>query len=74
MTETPGPAWRHSGARPRRRRRRVLWLLAAILTAGATFALGVALGQALEEKPEPGRESTTVVRTLTVPLEPTTGG
>jgi hypothetical protein len=76
LTDTPGPAWRHSGARPRRRRHRVLWLLLAIVTAAIAFALGVALGQALEEKPEPGRESTTIVRTLTVPLEPaqTTGG
>jgi hypothetical protein len=46
------------------------------VTAAIAFALGVAFGQALEEKPEPGRESTTIVRTLTVPLEPaqTTGG
>ena len=66
----------HSGARPRRRRNRVLWVIAGVLTAAAAFALGVALGQALEENPEPSRTSTTIVRTLTVPLEPTqtTGG
>ena len=66
----------HSGARPRRRRNRVLWLFVGIVTAAVAFALGVALGQSLEENPEPGRESTTIVRTLTVPLEPrqTTGG
>jgi hypothetical protein len=64
----------HSGARPRRRR--YLWVIAAVLAAAVAFALGVALGQALEENPEPNRTSTTIVRTLTVPLEPTrtTGG
>jgi hypothetical protein len=66
----------HSGARPRRRRKRVLWLFVGIVTAAVAFALGVALGQALEENPEPNRDSTTIVRTLTVPLAPaqTTGG
>jgi hypothetical protein len=64
----------HSGARPRRRRNRVLWLIVGIVTAAVAFALGVALGQTLEENPEPGRQSTTIVRTLTVPLAPTTGG
>jgi hypothetical protein len=65
----------HSGARPRRRGR-VLWVIAAILAAAVAFGLGVALGQALEEEPEPGPTSTTIVRTLTVPLEPppATGG
>ena len=65
----------HSGARPRRRGR-VLWLIAAVLATAITFALGVALGQALEENPDPGPASTTIVRTLTVPLEPalTPGG
>jgi hypothetical protein len=64
----------HSGVRPRRRR--FLWWLLALAAAALTFALGVALGQALEENPEPTRQSTTIVRTLTVPLEPTptTGG
>jgi hypothetical protein len=75
LTDTPGPAWMHSGARPRRRRNRVLWLFVGIVTAAVSFALGVALGQALEETPDPDRApSTTVIRTLTVPLEPTTGG
>jgi hypothetical protein len=59
----------HSGARPRRRR--FLWWIIAIAVAALAFALGVALGQALEENPEPKRTSTTIVRTLTVPLEPT---
>jgi hypothetical protein len=64
----------HSGVRPRRRR--FLWWLLALAAAALAFALGVALGQALEENPEPTRQSTTIVRTLTVPLEPTptTGG
>jgi hypothetical protein len=64
----------HSGVRPRRRR--FLWWLLGLAAAAVAFALGVALGQALEENPEPNRTSTTIVRTLTVPLEPTetTGG
>jgi hypothetical protein len=61
----------HSGARPRRRK---LWWIAVVVAAILAFALGVALGQALEENPDPGPESTTIVRTLTIPLEPTTGG
>jgi hypothetical protein len=59
----------HSGARPRRRRR-LLWAITGVLTAAVVFALGVALGQALEENPDPSPTSTTFVRTLTVPLEP----
>jgi hypothetical protein len=57
----------HSGVRPRRRR--FLWWLLGLAAAAVAFALGVALGQTLEENPEPDRaRSTTVVRTLTVPL------
>jgi hypothetical protein len=48
----------------------VLWAIAGLLAAGVVFALGVALGQALEENPDPAPGSTTMVRTLTVPLEP----
>jgi hypothetical protein len=59
----------HSGARPRRRRR-VLWVTAVLLAAGVVFALGVALGQSLEDNPEPSPASTTIVRTLTVPTAP----
>lgn len=59
----------HSGARPRRRRR-VLWVIAALFAAGVVFALGVALGQSLEDNPEPSPASTTIVRTLTVPTAP----
>jgi hypothetical protein len=59
----------HSGARPRRRRR-VLWMVAALLVAGVIFALGVALGQSLEDNPDPSPASTTIERTLTVPTAP----
>ena len=59
----------HSGARPRRRRR-VLWVIAVLCAAGVVFALGVALGQSLEDNPEPSPASTTIVRTLTVPTAP----
>jgi hypothetical protein len=53
------------------------WWLAGLAAAIVTFALGVALGQALEENPDAERAPPrTLVRTLTVPLEPTqtTGG
>jgi hypothetical protein len=56
-------------ARPRRGRRAVA---VALLVAGglALFALGVGLGRALEENPEPGG-SVTQVRTLRpLPLAP----
>ena len=59
----------HSAARPRRR---YPWVVVAVVGAAVSFGLGVALGQALEENPEPSRGSTTIVRTLTVPLEPQT--
>jgi hypothetical protein len=59
----------HSGARPRRRRR-VLWVVAGLLAAGVIFALGVALGQSLEDNPDPSPASTTIERTLTVPTAP----
>jgi hypothetical protein len=67
-----GASWTRPGAR---RRRRARWWIAGILAAAVAFALGVALGQALEENPDPERApATTLVRTLTVPLEPSTGG
>jgi hypothetical protein len=59
----------HSGTRPRRRRR-LLWIVAGLVAAGVIFGLGVALGQSLEDNPEPGPGSTTIVRTLTVPTAP----
>jgi hypothetical protein len=50
--------------RRRRRRRRPLVAAAAVAAAAAiTFALGVALGQALEEN-ETGGETQTSIRTL----------
>jgi hypothetical protein len=48
----------------------VLWVIAALCAAGVVFALGVALGQSLEDNPEPSPASTTIVRTLTVPTAP----
>jgi hypothetical protein len=67
-----GPVWMRSAAKPRRR---YPWIVAALGLAAVSFGLGVALGQALEENPEPSPASTTIVRTFTVPLEPqaTTG-
>jgi hypothetical protein len=66
-----GQVWMRSAARPRRR---YLWVLAAVALAAVSFGLGVALGQVLEENPAPSERSTTIVRTLTVPVEPQTGG
>jgi cytochrome bd-type quinol oxidase subunit 2 len=51
-----------SERRSRRRRPFVSWAL-RVAAALVVFALGVALGQALEETPEPGRTRTSV-RTL----------
>jgi hypothetical protein len=61
-----GPVWARSRARPRRRLR---WWIAGLAAAVIAFTLGVALGQALEERPDPERAPpTTLVRTFTVPL------
>jgi hypothetical protein len=49
--------------RPGRRRRGPLPAVAALLLAALVFALGVAVGQAVEEGPRPG-ETQTLVRTL----------
>jgi hypothetical protein len=50
--------------RPRRRRsRRVLVVLAAVALVALAFALGVAVGDALDDNPSPGT-SVTRVRTL----------
>jgi ABC-type molybdate transport system permease subunit len=55
---------------PRRRTRRVLTLLVAAGLAALAFALGVAVGEALEDNPSPGG-SVTRVRTLRpLPLPP----
>lgn len=65
------PAWRRTQRRGRAIRRRppssvLRWALPALLAAAA-FALGIALGQALDDNPGPEPPST-VVRTLR-PLE-----
>jgi hypothetical protein len=47
--------------------RRVVWALLFVLV----FAVGIALGQALEDNPQPA-STITQNQTLTVPKEPTT--
>jgi ferric-dicitrate binding protein FerR (iron transport regulator) len=49
--------------RPRRRRRPWLRALAALVAAAALFLVGVAVGMALHDDPEPGG-TVTIVRTL----------
>jgi hypothetical protein len=68
-----GQVWMRSAARPRRR---YPWVVGAVALAAISFGLGIALGQVLEENPEPSPASTTIVRTFTVPIEPpqTPGG
>lgn len=54
---------RSSTARPPRRRRRgrqILSILLGIAAAAVVFAVGVALGQALEDRPEPSQPVTEV--------------
>jgi hypothetical protein len=54
---------RPSTARPPRRRRRgrqILRYLLGIAAVAIVFAVGVAVGQALEDRPEPGRPVTDV--------------
>jgi hypothetical protein len=54
---------RSSTARPPRRRRRgrqILSILLGIAAAAVVFAVGVALGQALEDRPEPSQPVTAV--------------
>jgi hypothetical protein len=48
-------------------RRRVVWALLFVLV----FAVGIALGQALEDNPQPA-STITQDQTLSVPKEPTT--
>jgi hypothetical protein len=48
-------------------RRRVVWALLFVLV----FAVGIALGQALEDNPQPA-STITQEQTLSVPTEPTT--
>ncbi len=52
-----------SSTRPPRRRsrgRQILLILLGIAAAAVVFALGVAVGQALEDRPEPGQPVTDV--------------
>ena len=52
------------GPRPRRRARRPLWRLAAwLLLVVVALLLGISIGRALEDGPQPGG-TTTSVRTL----------
>ena len=53
------------------RRRRLLWALAALLTAAVLFGLGVAVGEALHDNPKPGGRRTftnTILLTATRPV------
>ncbi len=63
MTVTP--------ARARRpRRRSPVWRIAAVGATVAAFVIGIALGQALDDNPEPGGTQT-LIRTLKpLPLAP----
>ena len=69
MTDFGGLS-RRPRSRPARRRVRFPWrLLAGLVFAAVTFALGLALGQSLEEQPRPGER--TEIRTLEpLPLPP----
>ncbi len=63
-----GAGWSLRGEPARRRRNWLRWALAAAGVA-LVFALGVALGQALEENPDPASRPETRIRTLSpVPL------
>jgi hypothetical protein len=61
---TPTRARRRSDNRTRRR---VVWALAIVLV----FAVGIALGEALNDNPQPGK-TTTQSRTFTLPPESAT--
>ena len=66
-------ATRPSGSLDRRRRRQLAWAARALLVAVA-FGLGVAVGAALDDNPEPGvtRTSVQTIRPLTLPAETVT--
>jgi hypothetical protein len=53
------------------RRRRLLWAVAALATAAVVFGIGVAVGEALHDNPEPGGRRTftnTILLTATQPV------
>lgn len=58
-------------ARPRRRRRSRASIAIRVLVVAAVFVVGLALGAALDDNPEPG--TTTFDRTLTVVTLTSTG-
>jgi hypothetical protein len=57
-------------ARPRRRSGRAIRVVALLVLLAAVFALGVALGQALENNPKPGSQQTGVRQLRPLPLAP----
>lgn len=59
------PVERSERRRRRRREELVRWGIRVALTV-LVFALGIALGQALQDNPKPG-ETVTLERTLTIP-------
>jgi hypothetical protein len=65
---TLSPVERHERRRRRRREELTRWGI-RVAVALLVFALGIALGQALQDNPDPGR-TVTLERTLSVP----TGG
>lgn len=62
------PVDRNERRRLRRRQETIRWSI-RVLVVGVVFALGVALGQAIQDNPRPGR-TVTFDRTLQIP----TGG
>jgi hypothetical protein len=59
------PVERNERRRLRRRQEVIRWSLRVLLVV-LVFSLGIALGQAIQDNPEPGR-TVTFDRTLTVP-------
>jgi hypothetical protein len=59
------PVERNERRRLRRRREVIRWSI-RVLVVGLVFSLGIALGQAIQDNPEPGK-TVTSDHTLTVP-------